>query len=83
MGKHKTINGIKMTAGKGVTFSKKPSLLNQCVGEKMKGQEFDGRTGVQQALVQGMYDCGANIKDETIKKFGIRKTPAKRTPAKK
>ena len=78
MGKHKVIGGIEFTASRGLTFKKKPSKLNQCVSDLMKGKEFNGRSGVQQALVENMHTCGANLKPETMKKYNIRKTPAKK-----
>lgn len=78
MGKHKVIGGIEFTASRGLTFKKKPSPLNQCVSDLMKDKKFGSRTAVRQALVENMHTCGANLKPETMKKYNIRKTPAKK-----
>lgn len=78
MGKHKVIGGIEFTASRGLSFKKKPSKLNQCVADLMKDKKFGSQTAVHQALVENMYECGANLKPETIKEYGIKKTPAKK-----
>lgn len=83
MGKHKTIGGIKFTASRGMSFSKKPSELNYCVGREMKGKEYPDRPTAQKAFIEALDTCGANLSPETKEKFGIKKTPVKKAPAKK
>lgn len=83
MGKHKVIGGIEFTASRGLTFKKKPSETNYCVANEMKGKEYESRGAVQQAFVEALDTCGVNLKPETREKYGIKKAPVKKTPAKK
>lgn len=80
MGKHKTIGGIEFTASRGLSFKKKPSETNYCVGREMKGKKYPDREAVQQAFIEALNTCGVKLKPETKKKFGI---PTKKAPAKK
>ena len=79
IGKHKTISGVGFTASQGLTFTKKPTELNSCVGREMRDKKFPNRPAVQHALVNAMHTCGANLTPETKKKYGIttKKPPAK------
>ena len=49
-----------------------PSAYHKCVGAEMEGAKFENKEEFYKHFVESQIACGANVSEETKKKYGIK-----------